>query len=148
MKSQEVICILFNNPKCDQLTRIKNANLHEHKIHYTWTPTKPISKVIQIGSIFSFHYNKNKISNLIGCNMYCTSITRLTLNYLTFDPTNIYKHGLTYITFFMLKKGNFKHFSTFANDFFSNWSKCCHEDTLISNQGMMGCTCPQITYVS
>jgi hypothetical protein len=46
--SQEVIWILFNNPKCGQLTRIKNAHLHEHEIHLTWTPIEPISKDIQI----------------------------------------------------------------------------------------------------
>ncbi len=28
--SQEFIWILFNNPKCGQLTRIKNAHLYEH----------------------------------------------------------------------------------------------------------------------
>jgi len=54
LNSQEVIWILFNNPKCDQLTRIKNAHLYEHEIYPAWTPVKPISKYIQIGSIF-FH---------------------------------------------------------------------------------------------
>jgi len=48
--SQEVILILFNNPKCGQLIRIKNAHLYEHEIHPTWTPIEPISKDIQIGS--------------------------------------------------------------------------------------------------
>jgi hypothetical protein len=48
--SQEVIWILFTNPKCGQLTRIKNAHLYEHEIHCTWTPIKPTSKDIQIGS--------------------------------------------------------------------------------------------------
>jgi len=48
--SQEVIWILFNNPKCGQLTRIKNAHLYEHEIHLRWTPIEPISKDIQIGS--------------------------------------------------------------------------------------------------
>ncbi len=48
--SQEVIWILFNNPKCGQLTRIKNAHLYEHEIYPTWTPIEPISKDIQIGS--------------------------------------------------------------------------------------------------
>jgi hypothetical protein len=52
--SQEVIWILFSNPKCGQLTRIKNAHLYEHEIHPTWTPIEPISKDIQIGSN-SFH---------------------------------------------------------------------------------------------
>jgi len=60
MNSQEVICKLFNNPKCGQLTRLKNANSHEHKIHYTWTPTKPISKDIQIGSNFFLIITKTK----------------------------------------------------------------------------------------
>ncbi len=44
--SQEVIWILFSNPKCGQLTRIKNAHLYEHEIHPTWTPIEPISKDI------------------------------------------------------------------------------------------------------
>jgi len=52
--SQEVMCILFNNPKCRQLTRIKNAHLYEHEMHPTWTPIEPISKDIQISSNF-FH---------------------------------------------------------------------------------------------
>jgi hypothetical protein len=52
--SRKVIWILFNNPKCGQLTRIKNAHLYEHEIHLTWTPIEPISKDIQIGSN-SFH---------------------------------------------------------------------------------------------
>jgi hypothetical protein len=33
--SQEVIWILFNNLKCGQLTRVKNAHLYEHEIHPT-----------------------------------------------------------------------------------------------------------------
>jgi len=48
--SQKVIWILFNNPKCGQLIRIKNAHLYEHEIHPTWTPIEPISKDIQIDS--------------------------------------------------------------------------------------------------
>jgi hypothetical protein len=46
--SQEVIWIIFNNLKCAQLTKIKNAHLYEHEIHHTWTPKEPISKDIQI----------------------------------------------------------------------------------------------------
>jgi len=40
LNSQEVIWILFNNPKCGQLTRIKNAHLYEHEILPTWTPIR------------------------------------------------------------------------------------------------------------
>jgi hypothetical protein len=48
--SQEVIWILFNNPKRGELRRINNAHLFEHEIRPTWTPIKFISKDIQIGS--------------------------------------------------------------------------------------------------
>jgi hypothetical protein len=50
LNAQEVILILFNNPKYGQLIRTKNAHLYEHETHPTWTSTKPISKDIQIGS--------------------------------------------------------------------------------------------------
>jgi hypothetical protein len=42
--SQEVIWILFSNPKCGQLTRIKNEHLFEHEIHPTSTPIEPITR--------------------------------------------------------------------------------------------------------
>jgi len=71
--SQEVIWILFNNPKCGQLTKLKNAHLYEHEIHPTWTPIEPISKDIQ----FFSHYNKKTISHLIGFNMHYTSSIRI-----------------------------------------------------------------------
>jgi len=48
LNSQKVIWVLFNNPKYDQLTRIKNAHLYEHEMHPTWTTIEPISKYIQI----------------------------------------------------------------------------------------------------
>jgi hypothetical protein len=54
LNSQKVIWILFNDPKCGQFTRIKNAYLYEHEIHPTWTPIKPISKDIQVGSNSSY----------------------------------------------------------------------------------------------
>jgi len=50
LNSHEVLWILFNNPKCGQLTRIKKTHFYEHEIHPTWTPIEPISKDIQIGS--------------------------------------------------------------------------------------------------
>jgi hypothetical protein len=89
LNSQEIICILFNNPNCGQLTKIKNANLHEHKIHFTWTPTKPISKDIQIGSN-SFHtITKTKFPIQLDATCTIHRSQGLTLDYLTFDPTNI-----------------------------------------------------------
>jgi hypothetical protein len=51
--AQKFIWIIFNNPKCGQLTKINNARLYEREIHPTWTPIQPVSKDIQIGSISS-----------------------------------------------------------------------------------------------
>jgi hypothetical protein len=73
--SQEIIWILFSNPKCGQLTRIKIAHLYGHEIHPTWIPIEPISKDIQIGSKFFSHYNINTISHLIGYNIHYTLST-------------------------------------------------------------------------
>ncbi len=70
----------------------------------------------------------------------------LTLDYLIFDLTNVYKHGLTYPTLSCVKKkGKSLPFITFANEFFSSWSKCCHGYALIANHCTMGCL--QTTYI-
>jgi hypothetical protein len=50
--SQKVIWILFDNLKCGQLTKIKNAHLYEHEIHPTWTPIEPISRIFKLVQIF------------------------------------------------------------------------------------------------
>ncbi len=107
---EEVIWILFNNPKCGQLTRIKNAHLYEHEIHPTWTPIKLISKDIQIGSN-SFHIiTRTQFPIQLVAKHIIHRAQRLTLDYFAFDPTNVYRHGLTY--FLVLRK---KNFFTFHN---------------------------------
>jgi len=77
--SQEIIWILFNNPKCGQLTKIRNAHLYEHEIHPTWTPIKPISKKIQIGSKKFHIITKTQFLIEIDCNMYYTLSTRINI---------------------------------------------------------------------
>jgi hypothetical protein len=77
--SQEVIWILFNNPKCGQLTKIRNAHLYEHEIHPPWTLIKPISKKIQIGFIFFHIVTKTQFPIQIDCNMYYTLSTRMNI---------------------------------------------------------------------
>jgi len=90
-----------------QLTKTKNAHLYEHEIHPTWTLIEPISKDIQIGS------NSSHIITIIQFLIQLVTTgtihwTRgLTLDYLAFDPTNVYKHGLTYITFSRVKRKEF-----------------------------------------
>jgi len=109
---EEVIWILFNNPKCGQLTRIRNAHLYEHEIHPTWTPIKPISKDIQIGSN-SFHIiTRTQFPIQLVVKHIIHRAQGLTLDYLAFDPTNVYKHGLTIQHFLVLRK---KNFFTFHN---------------------------------
>jgi len=98
VNSQGVIWILFNNSKCGQLTRIKNAHLYEHEIHPTWTVIEPVSKYIQISSN-SFHIIRKTqfpIQLVVACIIH--QAQGLTLDYLAFDPINIYEHGLTHTT--------------------------------------------------
>jgi hypothetical protein len=103
--SQKVIWILFNNLKYGQLTRVKNAHLYEHEINPTWTPIEPISKDIQIGSIFFHIITRTQFPIQLVVTHIIHQAQGLTLYYF-----NVYKHGLTYTTFSCVKK----------NDFFSN----------------------------
>jgi hypothetical protein len=121
--SQEVIWILFNNLKCGQVTTINNAHLYGHEIHPTWTPIEYISKDIQIGLNSSHIMTRTQfpIQLVATCTIHRTH--GLTLDYLTFDPTNVYKHGLTYISFsfsHVEKNEFFLPFTTFVDENFSN----------------------------
>jgi hypothetical protein len=75
--SQEVIWILFNNLKNDQLTITKNAHFYKHITHPMWTPLKPIFRDIQNLFKFNSHYNKDAISYSISHSMHHTSNTRI-----------------------------------------------------------------------
>jgi hypothetical protein len=83
--------------------------------------TKPISKDIQIASN-SFHtITKRKFPIQLVATCIIHRSQGLTLDYITFDPTNIYKHSLTYATFFQVKNKNLLMFVNICkNDFFSN----------------------------
>ncbi len=127
--SQEVIWILFNNPKCGQFTRIKNVHLYEHA---TWRPIEPIYKDIQIGSNSSHIIARTQFPIQLVATYTVHQTQGLTLDYLAFDPTNVYKHGLTYTTSFHVKKRFKKLFTTFVDESFSNQSNCCHGNALIA----------------
>jgi hypothetical protein len=105
--SQKVIWVLFNNPKYDQFARIKNAHLYEHEMHPTWTPIEPISKDIQIGSNSSHIITKTQFPIQLVATHTIHQTQGLTLDYLPFDPTNDYKHDLTYTTFSRVKNFSF-----------------------------------------
>jgi hypothetical protein len=104
LNSQEVIWILFNSLKCDQLTRIKNAHLYEREIHHAWTSIETISKDIQIGSKKINIIIKTQFPIQLATTHTIHSTQGLTLDCLGSDPINVYKHGLTYITLSHVKK--------------------------------------------
>jgi hypothetical protein len=100
---QKVILILFNNPQCGQFTRITNAHSYEHEIHPTWTLIEPIFKDIEISSN-SFHIiTRTQFPIQLAATSIIHQAQGLTLDYFAFDPTNVYKDGLTYTTFFCVK---------------------------------------------
>ncbi len=78
--------------------------MYEHEIHPTWTPIEPISKDIQIGSNSSHIITITQFPiQLVGtCTIHQTQ--GLTPDYLAFDLTNVYRHGLIYTTLFHVKK--------------------------------------------
>jgi len=96
--------ILFINPKCGQLTKIKNAHLYEHEIHLTWTPIEPISKDIQTGSNSPHIITRTQFPIQVVVASIVHQAQGFTLDYLTFDPNNVHKHGLTYTKLFCVKK--------------------------------------------
>jgi hypothetical protein len=88
-------------------------------IHPTWTPIEPISKDIQI-SLNSFHIiTRIQFPTQLAASCIIHQTQGLTLDYLTFDPTNIYKHGLTYtIISCVQKKEIFKLLQHLQMNFF------------------------------
>ncbi len=82
--------------------------MYEHEIHPTWTPIEPISKDIQIGSNSST-ITKTQFPIQLAIARIIHQAQGLTLDYLTFDPTNVYKHGLTYTSFSHVKKKEFSY---------------------------------------
>jgi hypothetical protein len=84
-------------------TIINNAHLYELEIHPTWTSIELIFKDIQIGSN-SFHIITRTLFPIQLVTTHTIHRAQgLTLDYLSFDPINVYKHGLTYTTFFHVK---------------------------------------------
>ncbi len=94
--------------------------MYEHEIHPTWTPIEPISTDIQIGPNSSHVITKTQFPIQLATTCTIHQAQGITFDYLTLDPTNVYKHGLTYTSFFHAKKIVLTPFIIFANEFFSN----------------------------
>jgi hypothetical protein len=138
--SQEFIWILFNILKSGQLTRTKNGHFYEQKIHRMWTPIKPISKDIQIGSNSIHIITKIQFPIQLVATHTIHWTQGLTLDHLAFDPNGVYKYGSTFTTFSCIKnKENIHLFQPFTNEKFPNQPKCCHRNASITNNCTMGC---------
>ena len=109
----------LKNSKIGHLTRFQNNHLYTQEIHPTWTSIERISKEIQIGSNFDHIITQTQFPiQLVDARC----LHGLSLDYLAFDPTGIYKHGLTYTALSRIK--NYIYFNFFqlliTNEAFPN----------------------------
>lgn len=64
----------------------------EYEIHFTWTPTKPLSKYVQIGSIFFHNIIRTQISIYLGLTLIIIhKMQWLIFNCLSFENISIKK---------------------------------------------------------
>jgi hypothetical protein len=96
--------LVFHNFKAISATRIQNWHLYTTHIHETWTLIQPISKKIKVEA---------NLSHLITHTQYLIRLTITciihrsqgwTFDFLTFDPSGIHHHGLTYTTLFCVRE--------------------------------------------
>ncbi len=86
--------------------------VNSQKLHPTWTLIEPISKDIQIGSNCLHIITRTQFPIQLVITRTLHRTHGLTLDYLTFDPNNVHKHGLTYTKKIHVKK---KEFFSFYN---------------------------------
>jgi hypothetical protein len=93
-----IIWITFQISKIGTLTKEKYSHYYENNIESKWRPSEPIIKDIKVGKSQSFIIIRSKfpIQLVIVRTIHCSQ--GLSLDELVFDPTNLKKHGLTYIT--------------------------------------------------
>jgi hypothetical protein len=125
--------LVHRSKECTFVCKWKTSYMDTNRIHIKIYP-----------NWFNFfpYYNKNTILVQLVVAHTIHQTQGLTLDYLAFKPTSVYKHGLTYKYFLVKNKEIFLSLSTFTNDFFSNWSKCCHINALFTNNHLLGCTHP------
>jgi hypothetical protein len=84
--------------KIGTLTRKKYNHYYNNNIESKWTPIEPIIKDIRVGKSQSFIITKIQFPIQLTTSKITYRSQGLSLNELVFDPTNVKKHGLTYIT--------------------------------------------------
>jgi hypothetical protein len=90
--SKEIIWVLFNNPKKQWIC---HNHLCTHVIYSTWAPIKPISRKIQIGSNAFYTIIRTQFHIQLALAHTIHHTQGLTLYYLAFHLTYVYKHELT-----------------------------------------------------
>jgi len=93
-----IIWIMFQNFKIRTLIREKYNHYCDNNIESKWTPIEPIIKDIKVGKSQSFIITKIQFPIQLTTSRTIYRYQGLSLNELVFDPTNVQKHGLTYIT--------------------------------------------------
>jgi hypothetical protein len=79
---------------------IQNQHLYPTNIPKHWTPIQPISKEIQVGVNSSHVITRTQYQRqpIVARTIYRSQ--SLILDYLTFDPSGVHHHSLTYTTLF------------------------------------------------
>jgi hypothetical protein len=72
--------------------------LYTTHIHETWTLIQPISKEIQVGANSSHLIMHTQYPIQLAATCIIHQSQGLTLDFLTFDPSGIHHHELTYTT--------------------------------------------------
>ena len=100
---QMIIWILFNKFKIEHLIRIKNNHLYTQEIHPTLTPIEPIFKEIKIGSNSNHIIIRTQFPIQLVVDRTIHHVHGLSLDYLAFDPTGVYRHDLLYTALSRIK---------------------------------------------
>jgi hypothetical protein len=98
-----IIWIMFQNSKIRTLTREKYSHYYDNNIESKLTLIELIIKDIKVEKSQSFIMTKFQflIQLIVAKTIHCSQ--GLSLDESNFDPTNIKKHGLTYITLFRIR---------------------------------------------
>jgi hypothetical protein len=95
--NKTIVWILFLNPKIGMLIGEQSTHLYTNNIQPNWTPIEPIIKDIRIGKSPSHIITRIQFLIQLAIAKTIHQSQGLSLNILAFDPTNVRKHGLSYI---------------------------------------------------
>jgi hypothetical protein len=89
---------MFHNYTIGTLTREQYNHYYDNNIELKWTPIEPIIEDIRVDKYQSFIIISIQFSIQLATTKTIHCFQGLSLDKLVFDPTNVEKHGLTYMT--------------------------------------------------